>query len=475
MFKNSIRKLAANPFLIIVFLSFFAILGFSQNDIKQEPNIIFILADDLGYNDLGCYGQELIKTPNIDRLAEEGIRFTQHYAGSTVCAPSRAVLMTGLHTGHAPIRGNYSWDSEGNLPLPDASVTVAELLKTKGYTTAVIGKWGLGGRGSTGGPNSQGFDYSFCYLDQRNAHEYYPPYLWKNEVKFPLDGNLDGKEMQYSHDLFAEEALGFIEDQSEAEEPFFLYLPFTIPHGKYQVSDDAPYGQEPWPQQMKNYAAMITRMDRDIGRIINLLAEKGMDENTIIFFASDNGPTGAVNETFNSNGPFRGIKQDLYEGGIRVPLLVRWSGKIEPGIVSNHISAFQDFLPTACELAGVLHFGEVDGISFLPTLLGKDQRQHEYLYWEFFKYNYSWKPGEISMPRNFFDKQAVRMGEWKAIRNGISEDPNAPLELYNLANDIGESRNIADQHPEVLRKIEAHLKKSRFDVDYFSINRKTYR
>src|SRR5690554_4177748 len=220
MFKTDNRDINARTFLTISFLCLFVTYGFAQNNRGTTPNIIFILADDLEYNDLGCYGQELIKTPHIDRLAEEGMRFTQHYAGSSVCAPSRAVLMTGLHTGHADIRGNYAWPTEGNLPLPDESTTVAELLKTKGYTTAVIGKWGLGGPGSTGGPNSQGFDYSFCYLDQRKAHEYYPPHLWKNEAKLILDGNLDGKEMQYSHDLFAEEALNFIEGMAKADKPF---------------------------------------------------------------------------------------------------------------------------------------------------------------------------------------------------------------------------------------------------------------
>lgn len=444
----------------------------AQDKKEKKPNIIFILADDLGYNDLGCYGQELIKTPNLDRMAEEGIRFTQHYAGSTVCAPSRGVLMTGLHTGHAYIRGNYAYDTEGNLPIPDETVTVAELLKENGYATAVIGKWGLGGPGSSGGPNKQGFDYSFCYLDQRNAHEYYPPYLWKNEKKYLLEGNQGGKKEQYSHDLFTSEALGFIQVQAEKDSPFFLYLPYTIPHGKYQVPEDAPYGNELWPQHIKNYAAMITRMDKDIGRILDLLKKEGSDENTIILFSSDNCPTGSVKKKFNSNGPLRGLKQDLYEGGIRVPLIVRWPGRIQASSVNDHVSAFQDFLPTACGLAGIQAPDEIDGISYLPSLLGKKQKQHDYLYWEFFSYNYNWDQGEKKKPRNTFNKQAVRMKEWKAVRNDLSGNPDAPLELYNLDNDIGETQNVAAQHPEIVKEIKQYMEGDRFDVEYFSKERK---
>lgn len=463
--------------IFLAWMILFASLGLrgtthAQDKKEKKPNIIFILADDMGYSDPGCYGQRLIKTPNIDRLAKEGIRFTQHYAGSTVCAPSRGVLMTGLHTGHAYIRGNYAYDTEGNLPIPEASVTVAELLKENGYTTGVIGKWGLGGPGSSGGPNNQGFDYSFCYLDQRNAHEYYPAYLWQNEKKYPLESNQGGKKKQYSHDLFTTEALNFIQAKAQKNAPFFLYLPYTIPHGKHQVPDDAPYSKELWPQNLKNYAAMITRMDKDIGKVIDLLKKQGLDENTIIFFSSDNGPTGSVNKKFNSNGPLRGLKQDLYEGGIRVPLIVRWPGKIQPASVNDHVSAFWDFLPTACELAGIKPPEQIDGISFLPTLLGREQNLHEYLYWEYFHYNYNWDHGEKKNPRNTFDKQAVRMKEWKAVRNNLSEDPDAPIELYNLKNDIGETQNVAAQHPEIIKKIEQYMEGARFDVEYFNQDKK---
>jgi arylsulfatase A-like enzyme len=241
----------------------------AQNTSSSRPNIIYILADDLGYGDLGCYGQKIIQTPKIDRLATEGMRFTQHYAGSTVCAPSRDVLMTGLNTAHSYIRGNFSYETEGNLPIPDSTLTVAEILKKDGYKTGIIGKWGLGGPKSVGGPNNQGFDYSFCYLDQRNAHEYYPEYLWENEEKYPLTKNLNHQQVQYSHDIFTDKALQFVKEHKD--EPFFLYLPYTIPHGKYQVPDDAPYSDLDLPQPIKNYAAMITRMDGDIGKIMELL------------------------------------------------------------------------------------------------------------------------------------------------------------------------------------------------------------
>jgi len=357
---------------------------------NEKPNIIFILADDMGYNDMGAYGQKSIVTPNLDQMAQEGIRFTQHYAGSSVCAPSRGVLMTGLHTGHSAIRGNFGMEIEGNLPIPDSAVTVAELLQEAGYKTGIIGKWGLGGAGSVGGPNNQGFDYSFCYLDQRNAHNYYPPYLWRNEEKYMLKGNEDGAQVQYSHDLFTKEALKFIKEKNE--KPFFLYLPYTIPHGDYVVPDDSPYSEEEWPQNLKNYAAMISRMDKDVGKILNLLKDLEIDEKTIVFFTSDNGPSGGVNKKFDSNGPLRGTKFELYEGGIRIPLVVRWPGNIKPATVSEHISAFWDFLPTASEISGVTPPAGIDGISYLPTLLGTDQKNHEFLYWELFNFNYNWSP-----------------------------------------------------------------------------------
>lgn len=430
----------------------------------KKPNVIFILADDMGTYDLGAYGQKLIKTPHIDRLAREGIRFSQHYAGSAVCAPSRDALMTGMHTGHSTIRGNYPFPTEGNLPLPEQAVTVAELFKSKGYVTGMMGKWGLGGPGSSGGPTRQGFDYSMCYLDQRVAHDYYVPYLWKNEKKYFLKENAGGARRVYSHDVFAAEALQFV--RNHKSKPFFLYLPFTIPHGKFEVPSDAAYAQQNWSPNQKNYAAMITKMDEDIGRLMALLQELQLDNNTIVFFASDNGPVPEMIKQFKSNGPLRAKKGDLYEGGIRVPLIARWPGKIAPGKVNDHVSAFWDFLPTVSELIGAPVPGQVDGISYLPALLGKKQPQHQFLYWEFF--NTTYNKAENGPRKTFLTQQALRMGDWKAIRTNLNKDPAAPLELYNLKADVGETRNVAAQHPEVIRQMESYLAGARSDSPYFT-------
>jgi len=442
----------------------------------RKPNIIFILADDLGYGDLGCYGQQEIRTPNIDRLAAGGMRFTDHYAGSTVCAPSRCCLMTGLHSGHAYIRGNREVRPMGQLPIPESTITVAELLKQAGYTTGLVGKWGLGPPGSEGIPNRQGFDHFFGYLCQRHAHNYYPEFLFRNGERVPLTGNLlpeprrgDGAgesvaKSVYSHDRLTGEALWFL-DQNR-ENPFFLYLAYTIPHANNEAGDhgmevpsDEPYAQRDWPQQQKNHAAMITRMDRDIGILMSRLKELGIDENTLVIFSSDNGPHregGADPEFFHSSGPLRGIKRDLYEGGIRVPMIARWPGKISAGSVSGHVSAFWDFLPTAAELAGAQAPPAIDGISCLPTLLGKKQQaQHEFLYWEFHE-------GRAS-------KQAVRMGDWKAVRLSPAE----PLELYDLAADIGESNDVAGEHPGVVEKIEAILESARTESEHWQLYERT--
>ena len=436
----------------------------------RKPNIIFILADDLGYGDLGCYGQEKIKTPNIDRLAAEGLRFTDHYAGSTVCAPSRCCLMTGYHTGHAYIRGNSEVRPMGQKPLPEGTVTVARLLKEAGYTTALTGKWGLGGPDSAGIPNRQGFDHFFGYLCQRHAHNYYPEFLFRNQEKVALQGNRvenprpDGagvaiEKGQYSHDLCMKEALKFVE-QNRAN-PFFLYLAVTIPHANneagsegMEVPSDEPYSVRDWPRQQKNHAAMITRLDSDIGKLMEQLKKLGIDRDTLVFFTSDNGPHregGADPEFFDSNGPLRGIKRDLYEGGIRVPMIACWPGKIKPGSVTSHVSAFWDFLPTAAEAAGITVPANIDGISYLPTLLGKEQREHEFLYWEFHE-------GRAS-------KQAVRLGDWKAVRLR----PSAELELYNLQTDIGEQANLADRHPEVVSRIENYLKRARTESELWKL------
>jgi len=420
---------------------------------ERKPNVIFILADDLGYGDIGCYGQKIIKTPNIDRLAVEGVRFTDCYAGSTVCAPSRCCLMTGLHTGHAYVRGNQ------RVPLPPEEVTVAELLKGAGYSTGIVGKWGLGEPGTTGIPNKQGFDYWFGYLNQRRAHNYYPDYLWKNEEKYFLKGNRASKKEEYSHDLFTKEALDFV--TRHKDKPFFLYLAYTIPHANnelgretgngMEVPSDEPYSKEKWPQQQRNHAAMITRMDRDIGKLILLLKKLGIDRDTIVFFSSDNGPHregGAKPEFFNSNGPLRGIKRDLYEGGIRVPTIVRWPGKIKGGRVSDQAWAFWDFLPTAAEIAGVKSPTNIDGISMLPALLGEKQKDHDFLYWEFHERG---------------STQAVRMGDWKAVRFVKQKR----LELYNLGADVGEKHNVADERPDVVAKIEAYLRTARTKSDHW--------
>ena len=445
-------------------------VGQAAGSKKDRPNIIYILADDLGYGDLGCYGQKTIQTPNIDQMASEGMRFTDHYAGSTVCAPSRCCLMTGLHTGHAWVRGN------ARVPLRPSDVTVAELLKQAGYTTGIIGKWGLGEPDTTGIPNKQGFDYWFGYLNQRHAHNYYPEYLWRNEEKFELKnevnhiingrdrtpGGVATKRVEYSHDLFAADALRFVEQNKER--PFFLYLALTIPHanneaGKkgMEVPSFGPYANEDWPDPQKGHAAMITRMDGDIGRLMAKIKTLGLDGQTLVMFSSDNGPHkegGGDPAFFNASGPLRGYKRAVYEGGIRVPMIARWPGKIKAGTTSHHISAFWDFLPTCCELVGIKAPQGIDGISIVPTLLGRDaqQKEHEYLYWEFHEQG---------------KKQAVRMGRWKGVRLNAAKKPDGPIELYDLKEDPGEKNNIADQHPEIVKKIEGYMKTARTPAEHF--------
>ncbi len=416
---------------------------------ERKPNIIFILADDLGYGDLGCYGQKKIKTPNLDQLAAEGMRFTQCYAGSTVCAPSRACLMTGLHTGHARIRGNAA------VPLRAEDVTVAEVLKPAGYTNGVIGKWGLGLENTTGTPGRQGFDEWLGYLSQTHAHDYYPTQLWRNADMLMREKNFYDYQGEYSHDFFTQAATNFV--RIYQRRPFFLYLAYTIPHANNELKDrgmqvpsDAPYSNEDWPQPEKNKAAMITRLDDDVGRLMAELKRRQLDTNTVVFFASDNGPhkEGGVNpDFFNSSGPLRGIKRDMYEGGIRVPMIVRWTGRIPAGAVNDQVWAFWDFLPTAAEIAGVKPPPGLDGISMLPALLGQKQtNQHDFLYWEFHERG---------------SKQAVRMGDWKAVLL----EPGQPLELYDLKADLGETNNVAADHPSVVARIEAFLKTARTESD----------
>ena len=439
--------------------------------LTPRPNIILIVADDLGYGDLGCYGQRKILTPNIDWLAKQGMRFTQAYAGSTVCAPSRCSLMTGMHNGHNRIRDNLPH----NIWLRPDDLTVAEVLKQAGYKTGAIGKWALGNPGSWGIPNYQGFDYWYGHLSQDQAIRYYPSYLWENERMVLLQdlvmvndvgkmiGNRGGKRVKYTHDLFTEKAVSFI--KHHAEHPFFLYLAYTIPHfseypkdspDHYIVPSDEPYTDKDWPQIAKNYAAMITRMDRDVGRIMKLLKQLGIDQNTIAFFTSDNGPYEGVPvtaELFDSNGLLRGGKRDLYEGGIRVPMIVRWPGRISPGRSSDQVWAFWDFLPTAAELAGLPVPNGIDGISILPALLGKHQKKHDYLYWDY---------GHV---RKTY-KQAVRIGDWKGVRNGLG----AAIELYNLRNDPSETGNVASEQPQVVSQIEEVMRTARTDSQDYPIS-----
>jgi arylsulfatase A-like enzyme len=429
---------------------------------QRKPNIVFILADDLGYGDLGCYGQKRLDTTHIDRLAAEGMRFTDCYAGSTVCAPSRSCLMTGRHTGHTRIRGNSS--PTGRVALRPEDTTVAEVLKRAGYRTGLFGKWGLGEANTTGRPTQKGFDEFFGYLNQTHAHSYYPDHLWHNDEQVFLPGNLAGAKREYSHDLIVGRALEFV--RNSKDQPFFLYLALTIPHanneaGRFlgdgmEVPDYAPYDTENWPTTEKGFAAMVTRMDRDIGRLMALLKELGQDDNTIVMFSSDNGPHregGHDPEFFGSRGGLRGIKRDLYEGGIRVPAIARWSGKIRPGQVSSQMWAFWDLLPTAAEIAGVEAPTGIDGISMLPATLGKPRKDHEYLYWEFFERGFD---------------QAVRMGNWKAVRHGL----DAPIELYNLEADLQETRDVAPDHSEVVRRMKEILQTARNESDEFPIPRR---
>ncbi len=446
--------------------------GCSENLEKQlKPNIIYILSDDLGYGDLGCYGQKIIQTPEIDKMAAEGIRFMDHYSGSTVCAPSRCTLMTGLHTGHAWVRGN------ARVPLRPEDVTVAELLKTAGYTTGLIGKWGLGEAGSTGTPNKKGFDYFFGYLNQIRAHNSYPEFLWRNDEKVMLDnkveyiqntyakgiGSVAREKNTHSHNLFTKEALNFIETNKDSS--FFLYLAYTIPHANnegnrmgqigLEVPDLGLYKDKDWPEAQKAHAAMITLLDKDVGILLKKLSELNIDDRTLVIFTSDNGPHaegGANPDFFDSNGSLKGMKRELYEGGIRVPMIARWPGKINPGSQSDHISAFWDFLPTACDIAGITSPENIDGISFLPSMIGGNQKEHNYLYWEFMEMN---------------GRQSIRKGNWKAVKYDMSENLDAPIQLYDLSIDIGEENDIASENPEIVSEMAKLMLTSRTPSEDF--------
>ena len=440
----------------IYFCLFF--LAFIQSDLllsQEKPNIILIVADDLGWGDVGFNGQERINTPNLDKLASEGIVFNQFYAGSAVCGPSRASLITGKHTGHSTVRGNPRWTASGKpVDIKTEEITIAEQLKKGGYTTGIIGKWGLAENLDQAKPNKQGFDYFYGFNKHRPAHHYYPDSIWENDTKIRIEGNnWKSKEKHYVQDLFTEKAKHFVDQNKEA--PFFLYLAYTTPHYELTVPEDSkkPYIDKNWPlREMKSghylhdknghvtYAAMVSRMDKQIGDLMSTIENLGLAENTLVIFTSDHGHEydDLKNEFFNSNGLFRGKKRDLYEGGIRVPFFAYWPEKIASGQSSEHIAAFWDILPTLSDLAEVSSNNEIDGISFLPALNGRknDQVQHDYLYWEFNE-----SKGPI---------QAIRKGKWKAVKRYQKE-----IELYDLESDVSEKNNLASHHPEIISDMEA--------------------
>lgn len=463
MNKSSFRtKIACLIAIALNFICFHA--DAKDTRAPQRPNIVFILADDLGYGHLGCYGQKKILTPNIDKLAAEGMRFTQCYSGSQVCAPSRSTLMTGLHTGHTPVRSNG-----GDKSLADSDVTVAEVLKKAGYATGGFGKWGLGIENSEGRPTQQGFDEFFGFLHQIHAHFHYPYWLWKNDTKFFLPENEGHQQARYAPDETQKQALDFI--RRNREKQFFCYVPSTLPHIELTVPEDSlkPYrgkwedgpladsrpGYISAKESRATFAGMVSRLDRQVGEIIALLKELNLDDNTIVFFSGDNGPQGGSWQTladfFDGNGPLRGYKGEFYEGGIRVPMIARWPGKIKQNSVSDHVCAFWDFLPTAAELAGATTPKGIDGISFAPTLLGNSrQKSHSHLYWE--------------MPHGNKLSRAIRMKDWKAVQ----PKPDALWELYNLKNDLAEAKNVAAKTPDVMQQIEDYATNARTEERKFS-------
>ncbi len=449
----------------ICFVTFYICLLSNTFIVAQKPNIVFIFADDLGYGELGCYGQQKIETPNIDKLAANGAKFTQFYAGTAVCAPSRCSFLTGKHTGNAVIRGNKPFEPEGQTPLPDSVLTIGNMLQQNGYTTAAFGKWGLGFNQNSGDPNKKGFAIFYGYNCQSLAHDYYPTYLWSNYTKVELTANKQYDSI-YAASLIQQQAIKYI--KQAGTKPFFLYLPYTLPHGDVIGPDDAFYKYyvkkfneapltgaalktrphnmmaEPYPHAQ--FAAMIARLDIYVGEIITTLKEKGLLENTLILFSSDNGPhkeNGGDPAFFNSNGIYKGIKRDLYEGGIRVPFIAYWANKIKPCIV-NEPAALWDLYPTFLQLANIKKAPAIDGISILPLLLQKGKQvKHKYFYWEFHEND---------------GRQAIRWGKWKGIRLNVSKNENAPIELYNIEIDPTEENNIADKNPALVKKIAALIK-----------------
>ncbi|MBT2161484.1 arylsulfatase [Zobellia barbeyronii] len=453
---------------------------------NAKPNIVYILADDLGYGDLSSYGQKKFNTPHIDKLAEKGMLFTQHYSGSTVCAPSRSALLTGMHTGHTVVRGNKEIMPEGQYPLPDNTFTMAEAMQKAGYATGAFGKWGLGFPGSEGDPLNQGFDTFFGYNCQRLGHNYYPDHLWANKDSLVLKGNLGKNKGTYAPGLIHEKTLEFIE--LNKDNPFFLYVASIIPHAElaapeefmeknrgkfppetpYEGVDDGPeFNQGPYRSQKEPHTAfvsMVQLLDAQVGEIVAKLEELGIADNTVVVFTSDNGPHtegGADPEYFDSNGPFRGTKRDLYEGGIRVPMIAAWPGKIRPGSTTELVSAFWDVFPTFSEIAGIETPEGLDGISFLPTLLGHEdlQKNHEYLYWEFHE-----KGG----------RQAIRKDNWKAVKYDVFGGADVAIKLYDLTTDIGEQNNVAEKNPEVIKEMKTLFENARTPSDVFTFSQETY-
>ena len=461
---------------VLLLLTVWTIFLFSAAA-ADKPNIVFILADDLGYGDLGCFGQKTLATPNLDQMAAEGLKLTRHYAGSTVCAPSRCVLMTGLHTGHCTVRGN------GAALLKDEDVTVAEVLKQAGYTTGCFGKWGVGNPPPRDNPNRQGFDQFYGYVNMFHAHNFYPPFLIRNGELERLrnvtkdawlkDGREEGGDKEgagvakvkkdYAPDLIAAEAVKFVETNRDG--PFFLYFAMNVPHANneggsdkeqqdgMEVPDYGDFAAKDWPNPEKGFASMIRNIDRDVGRMLDKLRELKISENTLVIFSSDNGPHQEGRhqmEFFDSNGQLRGMKRDLYEGGVRVPTIAWWPGKIAAGGESDHLSGFQDFLPTAAELAGVEFAENLDGLSLMPTLLGKpgEQKKHKFLYWEFQE-----QGGKVGLVTE----------KWKAIRLNTMKNPDGPLVLYDLEGDLPEENDLAGKNPTIIKELEAHFGASHVD------------
>ncbi|QDU91127.1 Arylsulfatase [Pirellulimonas nuda] len=432
----------------------------------SQPNIIFVLADDLAQGDLGCYGQKLIQTPNLDRIAAEGTRYTQAYSGTSVCAPSRSSLMTGLDMGHCPVRGNFeirdgSAFGAGQLPLPASTVTVAQLLQRAGYATACMGKWGMGQFDTTGSPHKKGFDHFFGYNGQVHAHSYFPTYLHDDEARIELPENADGAQKTYAQNLIQQDVLKWVGEQDD--KPFFLFYATTLPHAKYEIDELGQYANRAgWTDQQKAYAAMVTRLDSDMGQLVALLKQKRVDDNTLIMFVGDNGssfaPGSPIGKRFDQSmgGKLRGYKRGMYEGGLRQPALARWPGVVPAGRVSDEPWAFWDFLPTAVELAGAKLPADfqTDGLSLASFLKGGAAPEREYFYWE--------------LHEGAGPCQAVRFGDWKAVRPRLGK----PLELYDLANDSAESNNLAAKRPELIAKAEALMKRARVDDANFPLKPK---